>query len=235
MRRWDRAAFVGEGMDNDVPEVEDQPKKPELRPLIGLADVSVNALPRLHIVVKNKKGELIAEPEVALTALVVSPHGHEIIYLEAVSTSTVTAHSVLACAVENPGSIEWSYRKKGQRQYESGIRIHEPDAPRVADVKLALKGHSGLHHIVIMDRGESFLIARDDETLWMKLRKQMTCPTLSHWGADLMPQVHEAAILLKCESFGLPPGLNVYVLDSEAGAKFDALVGKYVREKGGLN
>jgi hypothetical protein len=77
-RRWDQ--------DEDYDPEDDKPGEPKklvLRPLIGLAEVKEESLPRLHVSAYNKKKELLCSVEAVLTALVVTPHNHDILYLEA--------------------------------------------------------------------------------------------------------------------------------------------------------
>ena len=210
-------------------EVEEPPKKLTLRPQMGLADVQADALPWLQVTVKNKRNQPLSNVQVKLTALCITPDEHNIIYAECVATSSATAHAIMAALNEADNTQQnWAFCQTPTQ----GYNIHPGDNMRVADTKLALKGHSGLHHFALLAQDEDFILARDDQQLWQKLRKKMTCPTQDHWGTVLLPQVLEAGLMVPCESFGLPPGLAVYVLELDSDAQFDELVGSHVREHG---
>ena len=210
-------------------ETDDAPTKLELRPQMGLAEAT-DDLPRLQVTVKNRKGELISNVHARLTALVIRPDNHDIIYLECVAMASAVAHAIMAACVEQDSTKQtWAFCPSPKHGYE----IQPQNDMRVADAKLALKGYSsGLHHFAMMSQDDDFIIADTDEQLWRKLRKKMSCPTKEEWGAVLLPRVRASGALIGCESFGLPDGMSVYVLELDAEQTFDALVCKHVKENG---
>ena len=208
-------------------ETVDPPTKLKLRPALGLQYVKPDALPWLQVTAFNKRNSVISNVKVKLTALCLTPQGHDIIYLECCATSTSVAHAIMAAATEQDGT-NWAYCPTK----DHGFNIHPMVNMRVADTKLALKGHAGLHHFALMAEESSFILADSDATLWRKLRKRMSCPTRDEWGIVLLQQMANAKALLPCESFGLPETIKAYVLELDADATFDRLVGQLVKENG---
>jgi hypothetical protein len=206
----------------------EEPTKLELRQKMGLADVTPERLPFVQVTIKNKRGQQLSNIHAKLTALCITPDTHDILYLECAATSTAVAHAIMAAVVEQDNTQqEWAFCP----DMTQGFNIHPRDGMRIADTKLAVKGHVGLHHFALMSQGQDFLIA-DSENLWAKLRRKMSCPTYDAWGTVLLPKVKDAGVLLLCESFGLPNGMAVYILDLNAEEQFDKIVGEYVRRNG---
>ena len=207
-------------------ETVDPPTKLTLRPTMGLQYVKPDALPWLQVTACSKRGTVLSNVKVKLTALCLTPQGHEIIYLECCATSTSVAHAIMAAATEQDGT-NWAYCPTK----DHGFNIHPMVNMRVADTRLQLKGHAGLHHFALMAPEDTWILADGMETLWRKLRKRMSCPTKPEWSA-LLPKMMEAGALLECERFGLPDAISVYVLELDADATFDRLCADYVKEHG---
>ena len=209
-------------------ETLEAPTKLELRERMGLANER-DRLATLQVTIKNKRGTPISNVHALLTALVITPDSHSILYLECCATSSAVAHCIMAAIGEQSNTVqEWSFCPTKDR----GFVIHPKDGMRVADCKLAVKGHPGLHHFALLDQSGDFILANSDEVLWQKLRKKMSCPTKESWGAELLPRVKEEGCLLECEAMGMPENMKVYVLQLDADAVFDRLVGQIVRERG---
>jgi hypothetical protein len=186
-------------------EVLEPPAKLELRPQMGLANWNArDDYPWLQITAKKRNGQLLANVHARLTALVIRPDTHGILYLECAATSTSVAHAIMAAAVESNNTVQtWAFLpfKPGSRG--TGYALHPPDL-RVADTKLQLSGHSGLHHFAMLSQSDDWILADSDACLWAKLRKKMSCPTKDEWGEVLLPKVLSSGALIECEAFGLP-------------------------------
>jgi hypothetical protein len=209
-------------------ETAEPTAKLELRPKMGLTESLLDKLPWLQIQTKSRKnGAPMSNVQARLLSLVISPDEHQILYLECLATSSSIAHAIMAAAVETSTSQQWAFCPT-QRE---GYTIYPGSDMRIMDLRIALRGHSGLHHFALMSQ-ETFLIASDQNQLWSKLRKLMGCPTLDSWKDALMPKVMASGCLLVCEKFGLPQGMDVYILDIDAEATFDRLCSEHVRERG---
>ena len=192
---------------------------------MGLANVREDRLPLLQVTVFNKRRQPLSNVNAKMTALVITPDSHDILYMEVAAASSVVAHAIMAAVVEHENTLQdWGFCPDKTH----GFKIHPRDGMRIADVKLAVNGHPGIHHFALLAQ-EGYLIADSDEELWRKLRKKMSCPTRESWGTDLLPKVKESGALVMCESFGLPDNMAFYVLQPDADVVFDGLVGELVR------
>ena len=203
---------------------------PEPVPKLGVANLGLNELPHLEVVVRSAKSEIIANIGAQICALIVSPQ-NRVLYLEAVSTSDAGAHALMGSVSDPRGAVEFRFYRAG----ETGdyVEIQPPDSPRLANVRLAVPGWSRhVHHVAMLDRSGDLMLAPDDATLWRKLREKMSCPTLEQWGGALMKKIHGAGMLVECESFGTPDGLRAFVLAPNARAIFDSIIAAHVRSMG---
>lgn len=142
---------------------------------LELSSINPTDLPHLEVVVRNTKSEIIANVGAQICALIVSPQ-NRVLYLEAVSTSDAGAHALMGSVNDPRGALEFRFHHCG----EAGdyVEIQPPEAPRIANVRLAVPGWSRhIHHVTMLDRSGDLLLAPDDSTLWRKLREKMTCPT----------------------------------------------------------
>ena len=197
---------------------------------LGLADLSAGDLPHLEAIVRNAKHDIVANVGAQVCALIVSPQ-NRVLYLEAVCTSDAGAHALMGCFSDPRGAVELRFSVAGA----SGdfIEIQLPEAPRLANVRLAVPGWARhVHHVAMLDRSGELMLAPDDPTLWRKLREKMTCPTLEGWGTRLMKAVRSSGLLLECEAFGVPDGLQAFVLSPAAQETFDSIIAAHVNTAG---
>jgi len=197
--------------------------KLKLLPLMGLAEVSDDNLPWLQLTIRNKKGEVASNLVARLTSLAITPDRHNILYLECVAHSG-EAKEIIDAAADYSELQAWGFLPTR----DSGFVIHPQNNMRVSDVLL----ENGLHFVAMLSQEEDFIIAENHEQLWQKLRRRMSCPTQAEWGGDMLPLVFKTDMLLRCETFGLPEGMEVYILQSDSEITFDELAGKMAWQKG---
>ena len=177
------------------------PVKLELRPRMNLA-AERETLPLLRVQVTNKKRQPLSDTFSRIVSLVIRPDNHQLIYLEAVATSSSVAHAIMAAVSEGTDNVCATFGFYETKA--NGWAINLPSEMRVADCRVSLRGHSGLHHIALLSQDSDYIISDSPAQLWAKLRQRMGCPTKESWGEKILPQLLESSALLECESYGLP-------------------------------
>jgi len=192
-----------------------------------LMEMDPEALPELVFHVK-RRGEQRTNARIPLVACAVG--AGKIWYMEGAATSNSVAHALMAAltdAIEADYQLIW----KPAFNYKP---LKPPDNPRVYDCRVKiLDWPRTVHHVAAMDRSGELIVADRRLTLWRKIREKMSTPTLYEWGMDLIPKILHSGMITEATTFGMH-GMFSYVLMPDAQEIFDELVGKYVRENGGI-
>lgn len=199
-------------------------------------DAERKKMPYLHMIV-TKGNETRADLKANLSACVYAQG--KVWYAESVCTSSATAQAVMGGLADPSSEPAWMLRWLPHTSLKAGDtgwqKIEMPIRPRIIDSRLEVDGWYGfLHHFAFCDRDPKLIFAKDDESLWLKVRQTLSCPTLKAWGKALLPACIEQKVIEPAAQYGLEENTRVYVLAKDAEAIFDKLVGAHVRTLGGI-
>ncbi len=213
------------------PEKIVKPAKEADTPPLGLDKIEPGEMPKIEVILTNK-GDILANIETSVNALIVSPD-RRILYLESVCSSDSTAHAIMGCIVDDFGAKEWRYYPPNTTKHHAIVQ--PPKNGTCNDTVDRIPGFDRrVHHIAIVEKSGDLILAKDQDALWQRVRTNMSCPTLNEWRDGIMPHVISTGVLIPCEMFGIDKAYMAFVMADKASERFDAIVSKHVKQIGGI-
>ena len=165
----------------------------------------------------------------------VTTTSYHLAYVEAISTNATLLNAIAAAVSEGGERGKWTVRGSldGDDASWKSREVLMPSEAALRTGRVKLDEHTQpIFHLALLSKEGKLLLARNDQDLWEKLRRMMTCPTLPEWRDALVPQIEAAGILKPLLSFGWPQDVKAFCLSDDAEEKFDSLVSEQVRRNG---
>ncbi len=216
------------------------------RPKVETEPDAPTVLPKIRVVATGK--ENIQHIYEALMTAAIHCDG-KLFYFECACTSDSMAHAMMGCLVEPGVKVSWSVL--WPELQKDWLAVGVPEYPVIKDAHLQVKDEftgqaMKVRHFAAMERGQRLIIGDGGNTIWLKLRDAMSCPTLESWGDELMQVIWghtqirgyardgEHVILKRALTYGIDADLHAFVLDENANELFDSLVSAFVKARKGL-
>jgi hypothetical protein len=181
------------------------------------------------------RGEGKTDLMVELHALIVAEG--RLFYFEIAPSSDALAHAFMGLLVEGRIEAEWTYHEPSEgepRNYAPGVSLKGPERPVCQNTRIQVPGeaHRYVHHVAALDCSGKLLVVQSMNDLWLRVRDELSCPTLAVWGEVLAPKLVKAGVVVEAQSFGIGKDVSAYVLAEQDEEAFDGLVSAHVKAKG---
>ena len=199
--------------------------------LKGQSDI---AAPCPVVLIEQRQTKRMVKDKYRIEPREIVETSYHLAYVEAVSTNP-TLLNAIAAAVSEGGNGRWTVRGAldGDNQSWRSREVHMPQEASLRTGRVKLDEHTQpVFHLALLSKEGKLLLAKNDDDLWEKLRRCMTCPSLPEWKDALVPQIEAAGILKPLVGYGWPQDVKAFCLSDDAEEKFDALVSQEVRRNG---
>ena len=186
----------------------------------------------LHMIAVNaKSGREVSRAEATVVSAVVNDltDPATVLYAEVVGAEAAI-EAVLAGTNPEP-SMDVRFLLSGTPVSRGVEKVMFPPECRRVNARLKVPGWGRvIQHAAVVAAGTEFIVVKSESELWPRIRDNVRTPLLSHWGDYLMERVLEQQVVSPCRAFGIPKGLNPYMLHPSATKLMDGIVSEFVRE-----
>ena len=208
-------------------DIEVEPEEAEVEPEEEELDLETG---ELHMkAVHAKSGKEASRVQVTAVSAVVNEltDPATVLYAEVVGGES-EVEAVLAGTNPEPSMIvTFMLAMPGKRVK----KVMFPPECRRVNARLKVPGWGRvIQHAAVAATGAEFVVVKSESELWPRIRDNVRTPLLSHWGDYLMERVLEEQVVSPCQAFGIPQGLNPYMLHPNATDLMDKIVSEFVNE-----